>query len=198
MTGEIDAFGGKGSAMYLPTPRQTWPARLAGSLRTLVAIVLTALLASALTVRLSDDAFATGAGAVAQTANAIPVTLEGVIVGAGDGTIALVEQGAESPIALTVGEESRLVRGGAVVALEELLPGDAVRATIDGRSGAVMQLTADPTAGAAFRVPGAAAFLAALGLIAGATALAWRNIERVPALSSRVAVSRLLPVQAAR
>ena len=75
---------------------------------------------------------------------------------------------------------------------------DAVRATIDGRSGAVLQLTADPTAGAAFRVPGAAAFLAALGLIAGATALAWRNIERVPALPSRVAVSRLLPVQAAR
>jgi hypothetical protein len=48
------------------------------------------------------------------------------------------------------------------------------------------------------RVPGAAALLAAVGLIGGATALAIRNSERLPALSARVSAARLLPAAAAR
>jgi hypothetical protein len=74
--------------------------------------------------------------------------------------------------------------------------------TIDGRSGNVLRLHAAPVVGPAFlaapRVPGAVAFMAALGLIGGATALAIRNMERLPALSSRVLAARLLPASAAR
>jgi len=43
-----------------------------------------------------------------------------------------------------------------------------------------------------------AALLAALGLIGGATALAIRNSERLPALSARVSAARLLPAAASR
>jgi hypothetical protein len=165
----------------------------------LTAIVLTALLASALTVRWSDAA----ANAVAPlpvspaTVDAIPVTIEGTLVGIGNGLIAVVEDGSTTPVAFTVGEETDLVRGGESVGLDALRDGDAVRLTVDGRSGAVMRLDADPVAGAAFRVPGAAALLAAVGLIGGAAALAIRNLERLPQFPSRMVAARLCPAEAA-
>jgi hypothetical protein len=191
--------------MYLHRPEPSWSTRLFGSVRTLAAIVLTALLASALTVRWSD---ASANGATVFTLEgesaiaAVPVTVVGTVVGASDGLVAVIEHGAESPVAFSVGQDARLVRGEEPVPLEALRAGDSVRLTIDGRSGSVLRLHAAPVSGPAFlpsaRVPGAAAFLAALGLIGGATALAIRNIERLPVLSSRVSAVRLLPVPAAR
>jgi hypothetical protein len=191
--------------MYLHRPEPSWSTRLFGSARTLAAIVVTALLASALTVRWSD-ASATGVTvftpAAGAAVTAVPVSIEGTLVGAGDGLIALVEHGAESPVAFSVGQDARLVRGEEPVHLEALRAGDAVRLMIDGRSGSVLRLHAAPVSGPAFlpsaRVPGAAAFLAALGLIGGATALAIRNIERLPALSARDSALRLLPAAATR
>jgi hypothetical protein len=191
--------------MYLHRSEPSWSTRLFGSARTLVAIVITALLASALTVRW-NDASATGITVFTPPAGAavpaVPVTVEGKLVGASDGLVALVEHGADSPVAFSVGQDARLVRGEEPVPLEALRAGDSVRLTIDGRSGSVLRLHAVPVSGPAFlpsaRVPGAAAFLAALGLIGGATALAIRNIERLPVLSSRVSAVRLLPVPAAR
>ncbi len=191
--------------MYLHRPEPSWSSRILGSARTLAAIVLTALLASALTVRWSD-ASATGATIFSPQSGiavaAVPVTIEGALVGAGDGRIALTEHGAESPVALTVGEDAELVRGGELVSLNALRAGDTVRLTIDGLTGSVLRLHAEPVAGSAFlmRVPGTAALLAALGLIAGATALAIANTERVPALSSRFNVNmpRFLPAGATR
>jgi hypothetical protein len=189
--------------MYSHRPEPSLSARLFGSARTLAAIVVTALLASALTVRWSDVS-ATGATVftpeTGAAATAIPVTVEGTLVGASDGLVALVEHGAESPVAFSVGGDARLVRGEESVPLEALRAGDTVRLTIDARSGSVLRLHAAPVSGPAFlpsaRVPGAAAFLAALGLIGGATALAIRNIERLPALSARVSTARLLPAAA--
>ena len=191
--------------MYMHHPEPSWSTRLFASARTLAAIVLTALLASALTVRWSD-ASATGVavftsqGGAAVTA--VPVTVEGTVVGASDGLVALVEHGAESPVAFSVGQDARLLRGEEPIPLEALRAGDTVRLTIDGRSGSVLRLHAAPVSGPAFlpsvRVPGTAALLAALGLIGGATALAIRNIERVPALSARISAARLLPAAAAR
>jgi hypothetical protein len=94
------------------------------------------------------------------------------------------------------------VRGEEPIPLEALRAGDTVRLTIDGRSGSVLRLHAAPVSGPAFlpaaRVPGTAALLAALGLIGGATALAIRNIERLPALSARMSAARLRPAAAAR
>ena len=94
------------------------------------------------------------------------------------------------------------MRGEEAVPLEALRAGDTVRLTIDGRSGSVLRLHAAPVSGPAFlssaRVPGTAAFLAALGLIGGATALAIRNSERLPRFSARVSAVRLLSAAAAR
>jgi len=187
--------------MYVLPSQPSWPARISGSLRTLIAIVVTALLASVLTVYWSE-AMATGInGTRAQRgiqATAIPVEIEGTIVGAADGTVAVVERGAASPVAFTVGNNTMLVRDGQTVPLDELRSGDTVRMTINGLTGDVVNLQATPVAGSAFRVPGMAALLAALGLIAGATALAIRNIDRLPVLPSRVAMPRLLPAAATR
>src|SRR5215217_9349454 len=189
--------------MYSHRPEPSWSTRLFCSARTLAAIVLTALLASALTVRWSDASatavtvFTPEAGAAVA---AVPVTIEGKLIGASDGLVALVERGAESPVAFSVGQEANLLRGEERVPLEALRAGDTVRMTIDGRSGTVLRLHAAPVSGPAFlpsaRVPGAVAFMAALGLIGGATALVIRNIGRLPALSARISTARLLPAVA--
>src|SRR5215213_6240733 len=176
--------------MYLHRSEPSWSARLVGSARTLAAIIVTALLASALTVRWSD-ASATGITVFTPETGAavaaVPVAVEGTLVGASDGLVALVEHGADSPVAFSVGPDARLLRGEEAVPLESLRAGDTVRMTIDGRSGSVLPLHADPVSGPAFmpavRVPGAVAFIAALGLIGGATALAVLNMGRLPALS---------------
>jgi hypothetical protein len=189
--------------MYAHHPEPSWSTRFFGSARTLAAIVVTALLASALTVRWSD-ASATGVTVftpeTGAAVSAVPVTVEGKLIGASDGLVALVEHGADSPVAFSVGQEAQLVRGEENVPLEALRTGDTVRMTIDGRSGSVLRLHASPVSGPAFlpamRVPGAVAFMAALGLIAGATALAILNMGRLPALSSRVSATRLLPAAA--
>ena len=144
--------------MYLHRPEPSWSTRLFGSARTLAAIVLTALLASALTVRWSD-ASATGVTVFTPETGAavaaVPVTVEGTLVGASDGLVALVEHGAESPVAFSVGQDARLVRGEEPVPLEALRAGDTVRLTIDGRSGSVLRLHAAPVSGPAF-LPSAA------------------------------------------
>ena len=187
--------------MYTLPAEPSWPARISGSLRTLIAIVITALLASALTVAWSD-AMATGVDGVhlqrgIQTTE-IPVAVEGTIVGAADGVVALVERGAESPVAFTVGDNAQLVRNGQAIPLDELRAGDTVRMTINGLTGDVLRLQATPASNYIHIVPGMAALLAAIGLIAGATALAIRNIDRLPALPSRVGMPRLLPAAATR
>jgi hypothetical protein len=191
--------------MYLHRSEPSWSARLFGSVRTLAAIILTALLASALTVRWSDASANAITGLTPETGAAvaaIPVTVEGTLVGASDGLVALVEHGAESPVAFSVGSDARLLRGEEAVPLEALRAGDSVRLTIDGRSGSVLRLHAAPISGPAFlpsvRVPGSAALLAALGLIGGAAALAILNSERLPRLSARVSAARLLPAATAR
>jgi hypothetical protein len=187
--------------MYLHRPQPTWSARVTASARTLAAIVLTALLASALTVRWSDAAATSGAifTPASAVATSMPVTIEGTIVGAGDGLVAVTEHGAASPVAFTVGADAQLVRAGENVPLDALRVGDTVRLTVDGLTGSVMRLHAEPAASVVPpRVPGTAAFLAALGLIGGASALAIRNLERLPALSLRPAMTRLLPAAATR
>ena len=184
--------------MYLHRPDPSWSTRLLGSARTLAAIMLTALLASALTVRWSD-ASATGVTVftpdLGAAVAAIPVAVEGTLIGASDGLVAVVEHDAESPVAFSIGQDVQLVRGEEGVSLEALRAGDTVRLTIDGRSGSVLRLHAVPASHPAFpvQVPGAVALLAALGLIGGATALAIRNIDRMPTLSPRGSMTRLLP-----
>jgi hypothetical protein len=182
--------------MYLHRPEETVISRLCGSARTLVAIVVTAVLASALTVYWSD-ASATGSLSVTPGINAavtaVPVAVEGTVVGASDGLLAVVEHGAQSPVAFPVGQDAQLARQGQPVPLDALRPGDMVSMTIDGTSGSVLRLQAQPVASGPLQVSGTVALMAAFGLIGGAAALTIRNIERLPRLSSRPAATRLLP-----
>src|SRR5918993_2193717 len=88
----------KGFSMYMHRPEPSWSTRLFASARTLAAIVLTALLASALTVRWSD-ASATGVTVftpeTGSVVAAVPVTGEGGVIGAGGGVVGFVGGGAE-------------------------------------------------------------------------------------------------------
>lgn len=189
--------------MYLLQPRQTWSSRILGSARTLAAIIITALLASALTVRWSDASATSVTSFVplhTATVAGIPVTVHGTVVGAGEGLVAIVEDGAETPVAFPVSDAASVMRSGETVPLDALRVGDTINLTIDGLSGQVQRLHASPADNAAFipYVSGTVAFLAALGLIAGATALAILNLDRLPALSFRLPATRLLHAQGAR
>lgn len=188
--------------MYQLRPSPSWTARLAASARTLAVIVLTALLASTLTVQWSSQASATGATlapfpTMAQEAG-IPVTIDGTLVGVDAGRIGVLEHGAESPVAFLVGDDTRAVRLGENVPLDTLRSGDTVRMTVDGLTGTALSVHAAPAGAPIFQVPAAAAVLAALGLIAGAVALAIVNRDRLPTLPAGHAAPRLLPVAVTR
>jgi hypothetical protein len=188
--------------MYMHHRPSTWLERAIGSARTLTAIVLTAILASLLTVYWSDAA-ATGDPDAAlrfqSGLTTIPVSLEGTIVGAGDGLVAIVERGAEAPVAFAVDGAAPLLRDGQPIALEELRNGDVVRLTIDGLTGSVLRLHATPAStGLAIRVSDSMALLAAIGLIGAGALLAIRNSDRLPRMAYRVGAARLAPAAAHR
>ena len=183
--------------MYQHLPQPSVLTRLFGSARTLTAILLTALLASALTVRWSD-AMATNAPvapmAIGQASLEVPVTIEGSVVGASSGHVALVEQGSDSAVAFPIADVASLTRAGQPVGIDALRVGDTVQMTVDASTGQVLHLEAAPASSIApIYVPGAVALLAAVGLIAGAAALAIVNTRHLPALPARFHNSRLLP-----
>lgn len=188
--------------MYLPKPATPWFERLRASSRTLAAVIVTGLLVLVLSVQW-NAASATGVSTFVPRQSApiagIPVSVEGSVVGASDGMVALVEYGATDPVAFPVNDAASLMRDGQPVALDALRVGDTVRMTIDGLTGQVLRLHADPAStGTGLHVPGTLAFLAALGLIAGGTALALLNLDRLPALPARLPAMRLSPAHGAR
>lgn len=181
--------------MYQHRPQPSVLNRLFSSARTLTVILLTALLASALTARWSD-AMANDAplapAVVSQQSLEVPVTIAGSVVGASNGHVALVEQGSEAAVAFPISDSASLTRGGESVALDALRVGDTVQMTVDASTGQVLHLEAVPAASSIY-VPGAVALLAAVGLIAGAAALAIVNTRHLPALPARFQNSRLMP-----
>jgi hypothetical protein len=176
--------------MYVSRPQRTWTQRLLGSARTIAAFTLTAVLALALFAHW-NEATATNAPAFILPNDAavtgIPVAVEGTVVGASDGLVALTEDGSSQPVAFSVSSATNLVRDGQNVPLEALRAGDSVRMTIDGSSGQVLRLHATPPSSQfAIRVPGAVALMAAIGLIAGGAMLAIRNRSYLPAVPRRI------------
>ena len=162
--------------MYVSRLQRSWSHRLLGSARTIAAFTLTVVLAVALFAHW-NEATATNAPAFILSNDTevagIPVAIEGTVVGASDGLLALTEVDSTQPVAFPVNAAASLVRDGQNVPLEALRVGDSIRMTIDGSSGQVLRLHATPAATQfAIRVPGAVALLAALGLIAGGAALA--------------------------
>ena len=176
--------------MYVSRPQRSWSHRLFGSARTIAAFTLTAVLALALFAHW-NEATATNAPAFVLPNDAevagIPVAIEGTVVGASDGLLALTEDDSTQPVAFPVSSAANLVRDGQNVPLEALRVGDSIRMTIDGSSGQVLRLHATPESSQfAIRVPGAVALMAALGLIAGGAVLAIRNRAQLPALPQRL------------
>ncbi|MFN8593277.1 MAG: hypothetical protein U0031_17620 [Thermomicrobiales bacterium] len=177
--------------MYLHQPAPSWIARLVTSARTLLALGLIAILASAVSVHWSSQVSATGSsnpGDIVVPLNAIPVAIDGTLVGVNPNTIAVQESGSDAPVAFLLSADTRVVREGQPVSLSSLANGDAVRMTVDGRTGSILRLHATP-ATPPFQVPGIVALLASLGLIAGAAALVFLNRECFAGLPAR----RLLP-----
>lgn len=188
--------------MYQPKPATPWFERIRGSARTLAAVLITAVLALALTMHWNNAA-ATGISTFVPMNSAvvagIPVSVEGSVVGASDGLVALLERGAESPVAFPVSDGASLMRDGQAVVVDDLRVGDTVRMTIDGQTGQVLRLHATPAASTfGPRVPGSVALLAAFGLIAGATALAILNLDRLPSVPARVPALKLSHAHGAR
>lgn len=189
--------------MYLSTPRRSWASRLLGSARTLVAVAIIAVLAVVMIARWSD-ASANSAHTFTPLSSAdipsLPVAIEGTVLGTSESAVALLERGSDSPVAFPLHEDAYLVRADQAIAIDALRAGDAVRMTIDGRTGQVLNLVATPAARSPFaiRVPGAVALLAAVGLIVAGTALAIRNIERLPVLPYRLPAVQPLHVGATR
>jgi hypothetical protein len=188
--------------MYQHRPNPSWQERLLASARTLAALVLVAILAAALASHWGTQVSATGSAipptALAAQAPVVPVSIDGTVVSVSEDKIAVQERGGAAPVAFPVVAESQAIRAGENVPVDALRAGDAVRMTIDGRTGTVLRIHASPVGGAAIQVPGSVALLAALGLIAGATALAIVNRDRLPVLPARRAAPRLLPVAVTR
>lgn len=177
--------------MYLHQPTPSWLSRLVMSARTLIALALIAVLASAVSVHWSSQVSATGSANPADLViplNAIPVAIDGTLVGVTTDTLAVQESGSDGPVAFLLSADTRVVRDGEQAALSTLAYGDSVRMTVDGRTGSVLRVHATPPAGP-FHVPGIAALLASLGLIAGAASLVFLNREFFAGLPAR----RLLP-----
>src|SRR5689334_14248009 len=99
--------------MYVSRSQRSWTHRLVGSARTIAAFTLTLVLALALFAHWTD-ATATNAPAFTLPNDAavtgIPVAVEGTVVGASDGLLALTEDGSTQPVAFSVNSAANLVR----------------------------------------------------------------------------------------
>lgn len=113
--------------------------------------------------------------APAVLAKGIPVAVSGTLVGAADGRLALREAGAESAVAFGLDARADVLRGGEMASFDALRAGDQVRMTVDGATGRVLRVDAQPTARTAFAPSNELALLAAIGFVSGGVALAHRR-----------------------
>ncbi len=124
-----------------------------------------------------------GAALVAET----PVLVEvgGVVVATGNGLLGVHETGAEAPVAFRVGDGTGVTRDGAAVSVDNVRLGDAVRLTVDGRTGHAVRIAAQPGATVAGETRSPFPVLAALVLIVSAAVLFARRSQARPTTGSR-------------
>ena len=119
------------------------------------------------------------------------VAISGRVVARGNGLLAVHEQGGDGPVAFMIGSGALLTREGNAVALDALRHGDDVRMVVDGRTGQVLRLQAEPGPARADRAADAPAAVAAVALVAAAVLFVRRQSRAWPAVG-RVAGSRPL------
>lgn len=137
---------------------------------------------------------------------AAPTTIDvaGSVVAVRDGLLGVQERDGVAPVGFSLDGQARVVRDGRLAAAADLQPGDQVRLSVDGGTGRVLAVDAEPTAAApARRLPtpsGVVAGLAGLGLIAaGALLVARLRLARAAhPVVRRPAPSRPRAVPAAR
>ena len=145
----------------------------------LAGLVLAARPAAASIVRVAPGAPATEPQAIPSTAPAPAlVAISGTVVARGDGLLAVRERGGEGTVAFMIGG-ALLTREGDPVTLDALHRGDDVRMVVDGRTGQVLRLQAEP---GSTGVAGTPAAIAALALVAAAILLVRRQARTWPAV----------------
>lgn len=128
----------------------------------------------------------------------IPVQVSGTVVAAGDGLLGVHEAHAVAPVSFTLGGDALLIRDGAAAEVDDLRAGDHVRMTVDGRTGRILQLRADPVAAGWRTRLDTLGPLAALALVASLGFLAARRWVPIrPTLRPRPTVGAAVPFHVA-
>lgn len=109
------------------------------------------------------------------------VDIAGIVVAQGDGLLGVHETGAKDPVAFLADAGTTVTRDGEAASLAGLRPGDAVRMTVDGRTGRAVRVVAEPGATVAGESRSPLPVLAALVLIVSAAVVIAR---RAPARST--------------
>lgn len=103
----------------------------------------------------------------------LPVEVDGTVVVSGDGLLGVQEATAPAPVSFTLDDGALLIRDDGAANVGDLRAGDRVRMTVDGGTGRILQMRADPAAagwGGRLDTLGplaAMALVIALGLLAG-------------------------------
>jgi hypothetical protein len=153
---------------------------------------------------LADRSVSPGATSVdAPTAAPVLVTVTGSVVTVGDGWIGVHEPDGDAPVAFLVGPGSQLVRSDRPVTAAALRPGDRLRMTVDGRTGQILLLEADPASAGLRRLASVLGWLVPVGLIVGAAIVwartrsrAWLTVANVESLRPVRSVPRVQRVTA--
>lgn len=128
----------------------------------------------------------------ATIADGAPVAVAGTLLGTVDGNLAVQETDASAPVAFPLDTRTAVLRGGDVVTLDALRPGDELWMSVDGTTGRVLRITAAPAAAAPFVPSNEAALSAAIGFVTGGVLLVTRNrrpVSVAPAVRQRRASS---------
>ena len=154
---------------------------------TILAVVGIAFAARATVASSTATGLAAAVDHAAALAAETPVLVEvdGVVVATGDGLLGVHETGAAAPVAFRVGEGTGVRRDGAAVSVDNLRLGDAVRMTVDGRTGHAVRIAAEPGATVAGESRSPFPVLAALVLIVSAAVLFARRSQARPRAGGR-------------
>lgn len=114
---------------------------------------------------------ATAANPSSATPRSPMVEISGRVVAIGAGVLGVRETGGQQPVAFMVDGRTRVVRDGEAAVVDDLRAGDAIRMTVDGRTGRVEALRAAPRATGPLPSRHDVAWIAALTIVGAASVL---------------------------
>ena len=149
-----------------------------GHSRWFIGVVLGAqALALLLAFSPSSSRSATAADHAAGQLRSPMVEVSGRVVAVGVGVVGVREAGGEQPVAFMVNGQTRVKRAGDAAPVSALRAGDAVRMTVDGRTGVVQALRAAPRANGPLPSHHDLSWIAALTIV-GAASIVFARARR--------------------